>query len=103
MITANTVSKKPVSVSVTSQSFNFIVCVVVTSLAGSALISPGGDSIDWGTHTQRLPPFVSGLGPVWVSWAAMPLVSCACVTFLMLCFRGIMHTDDSFHEVVWVS
>lgn len=102
-LTASTVSKKPPPVSVTSQYINFIVCAAVTSLAGSALISPGGDSIDWGAHTQKTPPFVSGLGPVWVSWAAMPLVSCACVTFLMLCFRRIMHTDDSFHEIVWVS
>ena len=91
------------SVSVTSQSIHFILCAVVISLAGSALIFPGSDSIDWGMQTQKSPPFVSGLGPVWVSWAVMPLVSCACVAILMLCFRGILRTEDSFHEVVWVS
>ena len=93
--------QEPPSVSVTSQAISFIVYAVVISLAGSALISPGGNSLNWGTQTQK-PPFVSGLGRVWVSWAAMPLVSCACVTCLMLYFRRIMRTDDSFYEIVWV-
>ena len=72
------------------------------SLAGSALIFPGPDSIDWGAPFVEKPPFVSGLGPVWTAWLVMPLVSILCAAILMLSFRGILRAEDSFHHAEWV-
>lgn len=91
------------SVPYTSHFVDSVLCVVVISLAGSTLIFPGGNKIDWGTPSQKGPPFVSGLGPLWIAYAVMPLITFACVAFLMLRFRRFMRAEDSFHEVVWVS
>ena len=72
------------------------------SLAGTALVFPGEDSIDWGSPFLEKPPFLTGLGPVYIAWVVMPLLSSMFAPLFMLSFKGVLRKEDLFHQVVWV-
>ena len=72
------------------------------SLAGTALVFPGKTSIDWGSPIVGKPPFVSGLGPVYIAWVIMPVMSFMCAALGMLSFRSVLRKEDPFHQIVWV-
>ena len=77
-------------------------CLVCSLQLGTALVYPGPGSIDWGSHLLHTPPFLSGLGPVYVGWIIMPMVALVCVALLLLVFRTPMRQEDSFYQILWV-
>ena len=81
---------------------NLVLLLAAMSLAGAVLVFPGKDTIDWGSPFLTKPPFVSGLGPVYIAWVVMPLVSFVCAALLMLSVRSIFRKEDPFHQLVWV-
>ena len=77
-------------------------CVAAMGLAGTALVYPGAATIDWGRDLLKKPPFVSGLGPMYIAWIIMPLISCVIGAMCMLSLRNVLRKEDPFHQVVWV-
>ena len=74
------------------------------AMAGTALVYPGWQCINWGVHLQSAPFVVTGIGAVYVPWAVVPLLTVVLVTFLFLVLRTfLMRGDDPFHQVLWVS
>ena len=73
------------------------------AIAGAATIYPGWDYIDWGTcsHVQ---PYLSGLGPVYLSWLVVPLLALVFVASIFLPMRSrLFRAEDPFYTVLWVS
>ena len=77
-------------------------CNAPLSLAGTALIFAGHKPIDWGLTLQAKPPFLSGLGPVYLAWLILPAISFQVPAFFMLAFRSVLRKEDSVHEIMWV-
>ena len=81
-----------------------LICCAAASTVGVALIYPGFKSINFGSKTAlSSPPFLSGLGPVYLTWGIAPLLSLTCVTALFLILRTwLLRGEDPFHKVIWV-
>lgn len=80
-------------------------CILVPTalgLAGTALIFPGPGSIDRGSQTNGKPPFLSGLGPLYIGWIVITLICVVCGGILMLSFRHVLRKEDPFSQIVWV-
>lgn len=76
--------------------------VAVFGLLGTLLLYPGLHAVDFG-RVLRDPPFISGLGPIYASWATVPVLAFVCVAFLFLFLRNrLLRGDDPFHKVLWV-
>lgn len=74
----------------------------VASTIGAALVIPGASLIDLG-QSQKAPPFLSGVGPVVLSWFWAPLLSAVLVTSSFLFIRSLVFRgEDAFHKALWV-
>ena len=75
----------------------------VASTIGAAFVFPGVATIDGGAGLSQ-PPFLSGLGPVFLTWLVGPMLSLTSVTLLFLLMRTcLLRGEDPFHKVLWVS
>ena len=75
----------------------------VASTIGAAFIFPGVSNIDGGTSLSA-PPFLSGLGPIFLIWLVAPTLTLMLVILLFLLIRTcLMRGEDPFHKVLWVS
>ena len=79
-------------------------CHAAAATVGVSLVYPGFNSINFGgKNTLSTPPFLSGLGPVFLTWGIAPLLSLTCVTALFLIMRAwLLRGEDPFHKVIWV-
>ncbi|DBB04957.1 TPA: Na+/Pi symporter [Trebouxia sp. C0006] len=74
----------------------------VASTIGAAFVFPGVGDIDGGTSLSA-PPFLSGLGPVFLIWLVAPTLTLTLVILLFLMMRTyVMRGEDPFHKVLWV-
>jgi len=74
----------------------------VASTIGAAFVFPGVGDIDGGTSLSA-PPFLSGLGPVFLIWLVAPTLTLTLVILLFLIMRTyVMRGEDPFHKVLWV-
>lgn len=74
----------------------------MASLIGAAFVFPGVGTIDAGTTLSK-PPFLSGLGPVFLVWLVAPFMALTLVTFVFLVLRtSLLRGEDPFHKVLWV-
>ena len=76
----------------------------VASTAGAILVFPGGAALEFGM-TSNSPPFVTGLGSVFIIWACAPIISVSLTGSCYLktrdwLFRSSEH--DPLHKVLWV-
>lgn len=78
------------------------VCAVASTI-GAAFVFPGKECINGGT-SLAVPPFLSGLGPVFITWLVGPTLALTLVILLFLILRALlMRGEDPFHKSVWVS
>ncbi|DBA79749.1 TPA: hypothetical protein ACH3X1_008414 [Trebouxia sp. C0004] len=68
------------------------------SLAGTALVYPGPGSVEWGSQVSNTPPFLSGLGPVYIGWIIMPMVALRLP--LIGCFTAVVNTCYILYALV---
>lgn len=82
----------------------FSCCVLaVFSLVGTACLYPGPDTVDFGSPLLEKPPYLSGLGPVYMSWMFVPTLALICVALFFLTLRTFaLRGDDPFYSVLWV-
>ncbi|DBA79742.1 hypothetical protein WJX77_004526 [Trebouxia sp. C0004] len=74
----------------------------VASNIGAAFVFPGVGDIDGGTSLSA-PPFLSGLGPVFLIWLVAPTLTLTLVILMFLMMRTyVMRGEDPFHKVLWV-
>lgn len=74
----------------------------MASLIGATFVFPGVSTIDAGTTLSK-PPFLSGLGPVFLVWLTAPLMALTLVAFAFLVLRtSLLRGEDPFHKVLWV-
>lgn len=74
----------------------------VASTQGAALVFPGASSINFG-HSQKTPPWLSGVGAILMSWLWCPLLSALLVTSSFLLIRTLVFRgEDAFHKALWV-
>ena len=74
----------------------------VASLIGATFVFPGVSMLDGGTTLSK-PPFLSGLGPVFLVWLTGPLMTLTLATTLFLILRTfLLRGEDPFHKVLWV-
>ena len=77
--------------------------LAVFSLLGTALLYPGWEQVAFAAPLLDRPPFLSGLGPIYTSWAFVPALALVCVALLFLLLRNcILRGDDPFYRVLWV-
>ena len=75
----------------------------VASTVGAALAFPGAAHIEVGQSTAA-PPFVTGLGPIFMTWICAPGFGSVMVVLCLLYARStIMRGEDTFHRALWVS
>ena len=74
----------------------------MASLIGATFVFPGVHLLDAGTTLSK-PPFLSGLGPVFLVWLTAPLMALTLVTTVFLILRTfLLRGEDPFHKVLWV-
>lgn len=74
----------------------------MASLIGATFVFPGVSTLDAGTSLNK-PPFLSGLGPVFLVWLTGPLMTLTLVTTTFLILRTLLlRGEDPFHKVLWV-
>ena len=79
----------------------YALCAVASTI-GAAFVFPGVGDIDGGTSLSA-PPFLSGLGPVFLIWLVAPTLTLTLVILLFLMMRTyVMRGEDPFHKVLWV-
>ncbi len=79
----------------------YALCAVASTI-GAAFVFPGVGHIDGGTSLSA-PPFLSGLGPVFLIWLVAPTLTLTLVILLFLMMRTyVMRGEDPFHKVLWV-
>ena len=67
------------------------------------MLYPGLHYVDFGAFVQK-PPFVTGLGPIWISWLFVPALALVSVALLFLILRNfVLRGKDPFYRVLWVS
>lgn len=72
------------------------------SIIGTATIFPGWGHIEWG-RASKTPPFLAGLGPVYLSWLTVPLLALLMVMCIFLPMRAkLLRAEDPFYSVLWV-
>ena len=77
-------------------------CFTVASLIGASFVFPGVHTIDGGTSLST-PPFLSGLGPVFLVWLTAPAMALTLVPLVFLLLRTcLLRGEDPFHKVLWV-
>ena len=64
--------------------------VAVFGLLGTALLYPGWEQVAFAAPLLDKPPFLSGLGPIYMSWAFVPALALVCVALLFLILRNRM-------------
>ena len=74
----------------------------VASTLGVALLYPGSAYVDFG-HYSNHPPFLSGLGPIFLTWLIAPILSITLVTAAFIFTRNsVLRGEDPFHKTLWV-
>lgn len=68
------------------------------------MVYPGLKSINFGGgDALSSPPFLTGLGPVFLTWIVAPLLTLTLVTGVFLIMRTwLLRGEDPFHKVIWV-
>ncbi|KAL0050078.1 hypothetical protein WJX82_004015 [Trebouxia sp. C0006] len=74
----------------------------VASIVGAVLVFPGASSLEFGQMLSS-PPFLTGLGPIFLTWLCAPWIT---IILILLSFLGmrslIMRGEDTFHRVLWI-
>lgn len=69
--------------------------LAVFSLLGTALLYAGWRQVSFGAPLLNKPPFLSGLGPTYTSWAYVPVLALVCGALLFLILRNCaLHGED---------
>lgn len=85
-----------------TSALNNSLCFAVASLIGASFVFPGVHTIDGGTSLST-PPFLSGLGPVFLVWLIAPAMALTLVPLVFLLLRTcLLRGEDPFHKVLWV-
>lgn len=66
---------------------------VVASTIGAALVFPGSSSLEFGTLLDA-PPFLTGLGPIFLTWMTAPLLSITFVSLASIGMRNILFRGE---------
>ena len=74
----------------------------VASIVGASLVFPGASSLEFGQLLSS-PPFLTGLGPIFLTWLCAPWVTIILILSAFLGMRSVLFRDeDPFHRVLWV-
>ncbi|KAL0031297.1 hypothetical protein WJX79_001595 [Trebouxia sp. C0005] len=76
----------------------------VASTVGAILIFPGGAALEF-SKTSKSPPFVTGLGSIFIIWACAPIISISLTGPCYLKIRDWLFRSseyDPLHRVLWV-
>lgn len=72
------------------------------SMVGTATIFPGWGHVEWGRACGTR-PFLAGLGPIYLSWLIVPLLTLLSVISIFLPMRAkLFRAEDPFYSVLWV-
>ena len=77
-------------------------CCAVASTLGASLVFPGARQLRAG-GTNSQPPYLTGMGAVFIAWILAPLLTMCCAVPVCLWNRKtIFRSEDPFHIALWV-
>ena len=77
-------------------------CCAVASTLGATFVFPGANQLNAG-GTSLVPPYLTGVGAVFIVWAIAPfLTMCTTSAFYLWNRKMIFRTEDPFHRALWV-
>ena len=83
--------------------FNQLMCLAASAILGTLVVYPGSHFIDWGTMSSTR-PYLSGLGPIYLSPFIAILLTIVFVAAIFLPMRSMLfRSEDPFHTMLWVS
>ena len=76
--------------------------IAVAATIGASLVFPGADDLSI-SATSPTPPFLTGLGPVFIVWVLAPAVTmCNTGLFYLGTQNYVFRSEDVFHKALWV-